>query len=51
MERKRINDALPVSERKNIEASIDELQLPIFRTDAIGALHEAAEAFAVSKCY
>ena len=32
-----------------MEESIDDLQLPMFRADAIGAIHEAVEAFAVSQ--
>ena len=48
-ERKRINAKLPANLRKHIEESIDDLQLPMFCADAIGALHEAIEAFAVSQ--
>ena len=48
---KRINDALPEEQRCNdVENSIEELQLPMFQSAAIGCLHEASEAFFVSKC-
>ena len=48
---KRINDALPPEERRDdVENSIDELQLPMFQSVAIGCLHEASEVFLVSKC-
>ena len=49
MQRKKINDALPPNRREKIESSIDKLQLPMIRADAIGALHEATEAFALCK--
>ena len=50
-QRKRINDALPEEQRRNdVENSIEELQLPMFQSAAIGCLHEASEAFLVSKC-
>ena len=48
-ERKKLNNSLPPDQRKPVEATIDDLQLPMFRGDAIGALHEATEAFAVCK--
>ena len=48
-ERKRINAKLPVNQRKHVEESIDDLQLPMFHADAIGAIHEAVEAFAVGQ--
>ena len=48
---KRINDTLPEEQRCNdVENSIEELQLPMFQSAAIGCLHEASEAFLVSKC-
>ena len=48
---KRINDALPEEQRRNdVDNSIEELQLPMFQSAAIGCLHEASEAFLVSKC-
>ena len=48
---KRINNALPEEQRCNdVENSIEELQLPMFQSVAIGCLHEASEAFLVSKC-
>ena len=48
---KRINDALlPEQRRDDIEKSIEDLQLPMFQSTAIGCLHEAVEAFAVSEC-
>ena len=51
MQCKWINDALPPEQRRDdIEKSIEDLQLPMFQSTAIGALHEAVEAFAVSKC-
>ena len=51
MQCKRINDALPPEQRRDdIEKSIEDLQLPMFQSAAIGCLHEAVEAFAVSKC-
>ena len=51
MQRKRINDALPPEQRRDdIEKSIEDLQLSMFQSTAIGCLHEAVEAFAVSKC-
>ena len=51
MQRKQINDALPPEQRRDdIEKSIEDLQLPMFQSMAIGALHKAVEAFAVSKC-
>ena len=51
MRGKWINDALPPEQRHDdIEKSIENLQLPMFQSVAIGALHEAVEAFAVSKC-
>ena len=50
-QRKRINDALPEEQRHtDMENSIEELQLPMFQSVAIGCLHEASEAFLVSKC-
>ena len=50
-QRKRINDALPEDQRRtDVENSIEELQLPMFQSAAIGCLHEASEAFLVSKC-
>ena len=50
-QRKRINDALPEEQRRNdVENSIEELQLPMFQSAAIGCLHKASEAFLVSKC-
>ena len=50
-QRKRINDPLPEEQRRNdVENSIEELQLPMFQSAAIGCLHEASEAFLVSKC-
>ena len=50
-QRKRINDALPEEQRRNdVENSIEELQLPMFQSVAIGCLHEASEAFLVSRC-
>ena len=50
-QRKRINDALPEEQRRtDVENSIEELQLPMFQSAAIGCLHEASEAFLVSKC-
>ena len=50
-QRKRINDALPEEQRCNdVENSIEELQLPMFQSAVIGCLHEASEAFLVSKC-
>ena len=50
-QRKRINDALPEEERRtDVENSIEELQLPMFQSAAIGCLHEATEAFLVSTC-
>ena len=50
-QRKRINDALPEEQRRNdVDNSIEELQLPMFQSAAIGCLHEASEAFLVSKC-
>ena len=48
-ERKRINAKLPANQRKHVEESIDDLQLPMFRADAIGAIHKAVEAFAVGQ--
>ena len=50
MQQKRVNDALPPEQRHDIEKSIEDLQLPMFQSVAIGCLHEAVEAFAVSKC-
>ena len=51
MQRKRINDALPADQRRaDVENSIEELQLPMFQSAAIGCLHEVSEAFIVSKC-
>ena len=51
MQGKWINDALPPEQRHDdIEKSIENLQLPMIQSAAIGALHEAVEAFAVSKC-
>ena len=51
MQHKRINDALPPGQRRvDIENSIEELQLPMFQSTAIGCLHEVSEAFLVSKC-
>ena len=51
MQHKRINDALPPEQRHtDIKKSIEDLQLPMFQSAAIGCLHEAVEAFAVSKC-
>ena len=51
MQRKRINDALPEEQRRNdVENSIEELQLPMFQSVAIGCLHKASEAFLVSEC-
>ena len=51
MQRKRINGALPPEQRcDDIEKSIEDLQLPMFQSVAIGCLHEAVEALAVSKC-
>ena len=51
MQRKQINDALPPEQRRDdIEKSTEDLQLPMFQSAAIGALHEAVEAFAISKC-
>ena len=48
---KRINDALPEDQRHtDVENSIEELQLPMFQSAAIGCLHKASEAFLVSKC-
>ena len=48
---KRINDALPEEQiRNDVENSIEELQLPMFQSAAIGCLHEVSEAFLVSKC-
>ena len=48
---KRINDALPEEQRRNdVENLIEELQLPMFQSAAIGCLHEVSEAFLVSKC-
>ena len=44
---KAINDALPAHRRKNIEKE-GELQRPMFQANAIGALHEAGEAFLLS---
>ena len=50
-QRKRINNALPEEQRCNdVENSIEELQLPMFQSAAIGCLHEVSEAFLVSKC-
>ena len=50
-QRKRIHDALPEEQRCNdVENSIEELQLPMFQSAAIGCLHEVSEAFLVSKC-
>ena len=50
-QRKRINDSLPEEQRRNdVENSIEELQLPMFQSAAIGCLHETSEAFLVSKC-
>ena len=50
-QQKRINDALPEEQRcTDIENSIEELQLPMFQSAAIGCLHKASEAFLVSKC-
>ena len=50
-QRKRINVALPEDQRrKDVEKSIEELQLPMFQSVAIGCLHKASEAFLVSKC-
>ena len=48
-ERKRINAKLPANQRKHVEESIDDLQLPMFHADAIGAIHKAVEAFAVGQ--
>ena len=51
MQCKQINDALPPEQRRDdLEKSIEDLQLPMFQSVAIGCLHEAVEAFAVSKC-
>ena len=51
MQCKRINDTLLSGQRcDDIEKSIEDLQLPMFQSAAIGCLHEAVEAFAVSKC-
>ena len=51
MQRKRVYDTLPPEQRRDdIEKSIEDLQLPMFQSMAIGCLHEAVEAFAVSKC-
>ena len=51
MQRKRINDALPPEQRHDdIENSIEDLQLSMFQSTVIGCLHEASEAFIVSKC-
>ena len=44
-----MNDSLPANKRKQIEKSIDDLRLPCFQSSAIGALHEAGEAFLVCK--
>ena len=50
-QQKRINDALPEDQRRtDVENSIEELQLPIFQSVVIGCLHEATEAFLVSRC-
>ena len=50
-QRKRINDALPEEQRRtDVENSIEELQLPMFQSAAIGCLHEVTEAFLVSTC-
>ena len=50
-QQKRINDVLPEEQRHtDMENSIEELQLPMFQSAAIGCLHEASEAFLVSKC-
>ena len=50
MQHKCINDALPPEQRHDdIEKSIEDLRLPMFQSVAIGCLHEAVEAFAVSK--
>ena len=49
--RKRINNSLPEEQRcTDVENSIEELQLPMFQSVAIGCLHEVSEAFLVSKC-
>ena len=51
MQCKRITDALlPEQRHDDMEKSIEDLQLPMFQSMAIGCLHEAVEAFAVSKC-
>ena len=51
-QQKRINDALPEEQRRNdVENSIEELQLRMFQSAAIGCLHEASKAFLVSKCH
>ena len=48
---KRINDALPLEQMHcEVENLTEELQLPMFQSVAIGCLHEACEAFLVSKC-
>ena len=48
---KRINDTLPEEQRRtDVENCIEELQLPMFQSAEIGCLHEASEAFLVSKC-
>ena len=50
-QRKRINNALPEEQRRtDVENSIEELQLPMFQSVAIGCLHKASEASLVSKC-
>ena len=50
-ERKKINDALPPEQRyDDVENLIEELHLPMFRSVAIGCIHEVTEAFLVSKC-
>ena len=46
--RKEINDALPKHEHQKIEKE-EELERPMFQANAIGALHEAAEAYLLSK--
>ena len=48
-ERIRVNASLPVAQRKVVEATVEDLQLPVFQSAAIGALHEASEAFLVGQ--
>ena len=51
IQRKWINDTLLPEERHvDVEKSIDKLSLPMFQSATIGCLHEACEAFLVSKC-